>query len=341
MPAVEFIQVEPTTRCNFKCAFCPRRHLEQGDMNYDLFSKILREYPDIRYLQLYGEGEPLMYPLFFSMVKEAVNKNIKISTITNGSLLERDLENVLASGLNSVHVSLESPDPNTFHKIRGGNLTDILKGIKLLIETRNKVNSATPFVGFSVTVLKETKDDLNHIFEHYQKLDMDGGIIIQPLNEMTSYTNNYNDEVNYQALTNADLENIDQELENNKILKKIRKDRRLDLTYFEALRHNFNPEQDGCPWLLRSLFVNFLGYAMPCSMIKNIALYSFGHVGSDSVKSIMEKREKMRARILSGDIPEACNNCRTLDYRYKPGKMYQYLDHKNELPRNKLRGTKR
>jgi MoaA/NifB/PqqE/SkfB family radical SAM enzyme len=330
MSTVEFIQIEPTTRCNFKCAFCPRRHLEQGDIDYDLFSKILREYPDIRYMQLYGEGEPLMYPLFFSMVKDAANKNIKISTITNGSLLKYDLENVLASGLNSVHVSLESSDPNTFHKIRGGNLTDISNSIRLLIEMRNKINSVTPFVGFSVTVLKETKDDLNHIFSHYQDLAMDGGIIIQPLNEMSSYTNNYNDEVNCQALTSSDLKNIDQELENNKRLKEIRKNKRLDSTYFEALRHDFNPERDGCPWLLRSLFVNFLGYAMPCSMIKNIALYSFGHIGRDSIKSVLEKREEMRAQILLGNIPEACKNCRTLDYLYKPGKMYQYLDHKNK-----------
>lgn len=331
MTKIEFIQIEPTTRCNFKCAFCPRNHLEHGDLDYNVFLQILEEYSDVRYLQLYGEGEPLLYPKFFSMIKEAAKKQIKISTITNGSLLYKNIENVLESGLYSVHVSLESTHPETFHKLRGGNLEQIFKGINMLIEMRNKNNHVTPFVGFSVTVLKETIDDLDQIFKNYQSLSMDGGIIVQPLNEMSSYADNYNEEVNVQALEKTDLMNIDYELDNNRRLMEIRRNNRLDATYFEALRQNFNPAQDGCPWLLRSLFVNFQGYAMPCSMIKNKQLYSFGQVGNDSMDSVLEKREKMRDRILSGDIPEACKNCRTLDPNYRPGKMYQYLGHPDKL----------
>jgi len=332
MPKVEFIQIEPTTRCNFKCAFCPGRHLEQGDIEYGLFSKIMEEYPDIRYLQLYGEGEPFLYPSFFKMVKEAADRNIKISTITNGSLLNNNIEKILESGLHSVHISLESTNPDTFRGIRGGNIAQILKNIKQLIEMRNSRNQATPHVGFSVTVLKETKNDLVEIFKNYSDIGMDGGIIVQPLNEMSSYTKNYDEEVNYQGLDSSDLKDIDQVLENDEILKEIRKNKRLEYTYFEALRRDFNPEQDGCPWLLRSMFVNFLGYAMPCSMIKNMDLYSFGHVGRDSMESVLEKRELMREKILSGNIPEDCKNCRTLDTRYKPGKMYQYVDHQDKAP---------
>jgi MoaA/NifB/PqqE/SkfB family radical SAM enzyme len=261
------------------------------------------------------------------MIKEAANKNITISTITNGSLLDNNIENILTSGLSSVHISLESTNPATFYKIRGGNIDNIFKNIKLIIDLRNKIKSATPFLGFSVTVLKETKDDLNQVFIHYQDMAMDGGIIIQPLNEMSSYTANYNDEVVHQALDNSDLIMIDDELRNNKILKEIQTSRLLNATFFEGLRHDFNAKQDGCPWLLRGLFVNFLGHAMPCSMIKNIEQYSFGHVGRDSAESILGKREYMREQLLIGNIPEACKNCRTLDPNYKPGKMYQYLDH--------------
>jgi len=332
MSTVEFIQIEPTTRCNFKCAFCPRRHLELGDMDYDIYIRILNEYTDVRYLQLYGEGEPLMHPLFYSMIREAKKRGITISTITNGSLLDNNIENILASGLNSVHISLESTDPATFKKIRGGDINNILNSIDILINRRNSNDSSTPYIGFSVTVLKETKDDLDQIFTHYHDMAMDGGIIIQPLNEMSSYTKNYNDEVHYQALENSELKMIDDKLYNNNTLNEIQKDRRLNSTFFEALRHNFNAERDGCPWLLRSLFINFSGYAMPCSMIKNIELYSFGNVGRDSMESVLEKRERMREQILLGNIPEACRNCRTLDPCYKPGKMYQYLDRQSRLP---------
>ena len=328
MSFVEFIQIEPTTRCNFKCAFCPRWHLDQGDMDYALFVEILKKFSDIRYLQLYGEGEPLLAPNFFSMVNEAVARFITVSTISNGSLLHRNIDNILLSGLNSIHVSLESMDIDLFHEIRGGNLPEILNSLRLIIEARNRNKMTIPFLGLSVTVLKGTRDGLGRVFSGYQDLAMDGGIIVQPLNEMKSYAKNYDGEVHSQSLESSDLIAIDQELETNTTLKEIQETRRLNLTFFEALRQNFNPQQDGCPWLLRGLFVNFQGEAMPCSMIKDVGLYSFGHVAKDSMESVLEKRENMRQRILAGDIPEACKNCRTLDLSYKPGKMYQYKDGK-------------
>lgn len=295
-------------------------------MEYGLYTQVLKMFPDIRYLQLYGEGEPFLYPAYFSMIREAVEKDIKVSTISNGSLLHKHIPSILTSGLNSVHISLESINPYTFHAIRGGDLAQVLDNIKSLVETRNRNNALIPFVGFSITVLRETRDDLDQIFKKYQELDMDGGIIIQPLNEMSSYAKNYDATVNSQALENTDLKKIDEELENNINLKKIRNNRRLDFTYFEALRHNFSPRQDGCPWLKRSLFVDHLGHVMPCSMVKNVDRYAFGHVGKDSRQSILQKREAMRNEVMAGRIPEACRNCRTLDPRYKPGKMHQYLN---------------
>jgi len=326
MPTVEFIQIEATTRCNFSCAFCPGRHLKQGDIAYNLFEQILNEFNDIRYIQLYGEGEPLIHPSFFRMVKLASCNNITVSTITNGSLLGTNFSNIITSGLHSLHVSLESVDSNTFRNIRGGNLSRILESIALLINIKKSKESATPFVGLSVTVLKETMSNLNSIFRQYQDLSLDGGIIIQPLNEMSSYTQNYSDSVHHQVLNKTDIIRINKALECNEIFNDIQKNKLLKYTYFESLRENFNIEQDGCPWLNRSLFINFMGFAMPCSMIKDVKQYSFGNIGEDTKQSVLKKREIMRRKMLEGDTPEACKNCRTLDSRYKPGIIHQHLD---------------
>lgn len=297
--------------------------MAQGDIDYDLFLKILKDYHEIRYLQLYGEGEPLLHPRFFSMARQAADRGIKVSTITNGSLL--DAEKILASGLYSLHISLESASPGTFRKIRGGDLNNIVNNIRTLMRMRNEKKSATPYVGLAVTIIRETMNDLDRIFKLYQDLALDGGIIFQPLNEMNSYKMNYNDGINSQALRDSDLKDINKRLENNKLLKQIVKERRLESTYFQTLRRNFNPERDGCPWLQHSLFVNFQGHALPCSMIKDIRMHSFGRIGIDPKESILKKREDMKGRLLSGDIPKACHNCRTLDSYYKPGKMHRYL----------------
>ena len=39
---LEFVQVEVTTRCNFRCGFCAGRHLPQKDMALDVFQRLLQ-----------------------------------------------------------------------------------------------------------------------------------------------------------------------------------------------------------------------------------------------------------------------------------------------------------
>ena len=66
------IQVELTNRCNLSCSMCIRHfwNARLGDMNYDLFKKIDRKYFKIsNRIDLYGGGEPLVYPRFFRCFK--------------------------------------------------------------------------------------------------------------------------------------------------------------------------------------------------------------------------------------------------------------------------------
>lgn len=321
-PSVPFIQIEPTTRCNFSCGFCPGRHLRQRDMGQDVFAATLGLFPEIGHVQLYGEGEPLLHARFFSMAREAAALGAKVSTVTNGSLLKRNLSEILASGLCSIHVSIESADQRMFRQIRGGNLDQVLEGIALLVQHKREGQTSKPFVGFSLTILASTMQAVDDVFATYARLSMDGGVIVQPLNEMPSYTRNYPGEVADQILTGADVARVNLQLENNERLKDIQKTRGLKTTFFEALRQGFEPEQHGCPWLLRSLFVNVDGQVMPCSMIKDFAGYSFGNVLETDRETILEKREGMRLRLMRGDAPDACRHCRTLDAQYKPGRVH-------------------
>src|SRR5437868_464777 len=75
---IRFAQIEPTTRCNFTCGFCAGRYMPQRDLTWDDFQTFLAAHPALRHVELQGEGEPLLHPLFFDMVAACRARGILI-----------------------------------------------------------------------------------------------------------------------------------------------------------------------------------------------------------------------------------------------------------------------
>ena len=91
-----FLQVEPVGQCNLRCQMCPIQFRQDGPphgppafMDFDVFTRLIDQFPDLEELQLQGLGEPMMHPRFFDMVAHAVRRGIRVGTNTNLTLLER------------------------------------------------------------------------------------------------------------------------------------------------------------------------------------------------------------------------------------------------------------
>ena len=70
-----FLQVEPVGQCNLRCQMCPIQFRQDGPphgppafMEFDVFTRLLDQFPGLEELQLQGLGEPMMHPRFFDMV---------------------------------------------------------------------------------------------------------------------------------------------------------------------------------------------------------------------------------------------------------------------------------
>lgn len=305
MSMVTHAQIEPTTRCNFICGFCAGRSMAQGDLGWDAFVRFLDTHPDLAHVELQGEGEPLLHARFFDMAAACVARGIRVSVITNGSLLtEERVDRLLAAGLQSIHVSMESSDPARFEAIRGGKFAKVRDGLARLIAERNGRGLSRPVVGLAVTVLKDTVRAVEGIVGLYEELGLDGGIVAQPLQKMPVYADRYDEAMAAQVLP---PELVPAFLALRQQLARRAPVKDADDFFYYSLFRSFDPARQGCPWLERGAYLGQNGQVTACCFMKDDVLGD----AAAAPDVIDARRAALRAELERGAIPAACRGCGT------------------------------
>lgn len=139
------IRISVTDRCNFRCTYCMPKEIYNSNYNFFKKSEILSFEEIIRITKILASfgvkkvrltgGEPLLRNNIHLLIDELTKINgVKdISMTTNGVLLSKKRAKLLReAGLNRLTVSLDSLDPEKFHKISGSKYLpeDVLKGIE-------------------------------------------------------------------------------------------------------------------------------------------------------------------------------------------------------------------
>ena len=108
------VYLELTNICNRSCSFCPGTSRAPRVMNKEeahFAIDRLRDYTDYIYFHLMGE--PLTNPLLFDSIEYAAKEGIKCAVTTNGALLSRLGDRLIASGVYKVNISLHSFEEGT------------------------------------------------------------------------------------------------------------------------------------------------------------------------------------------------------------------------------------
>ena len=280
--------------------------MRQGDLSWEAFERFLNQNPNLRHVELQGEGEPLLHHRFFDMVAACRARGMKVSLISNGSMLaEIHVDRLIQHQVESIHISLESADAAEFQAIRGGKFSKVVEGISLLMRRRRELGKDRPVVGFTVTVLRRTLGGIQKIVELYKELGLDGGISVQPLQDMSAYTEHYDQEMLKQVVP-ADLWRDYVRQFRAAVATVGRKANAT--TYYRALFAGFDPKFGNCPWLERGAYLNIDGNVTGCCFMKS-PHHAFGNVISDPPELISQRREAMAQALSNGQIPQGCSGC--------------------------------
>lgn len=125
------IQIEVTTRCNFRCVYCAGRAMPQRDMAWETFAAIAEQLPGgCHTVVLQGEGEPTLHPRLWDMARLVRDKGHRPYLITNGSYGDVGR---LAEHFPFIGISLDTLDVQEAERIGRLNLKRVAANINALL----------------------------------------------------------------------------------------------------------------------------------------------------------------------------------------------------------------
>lgn len=310
-----WIQLEPTTKCNLRCKFCvsPVWDRRGMDMSFEDFKKIIDQFPYLVDILLQGVGEPLLCKDYIKMIKYCKSRNIRVTSTTNATLLDREMSRkIIDSGIDIFVVSIDGASKETFEGIRiGADYDKVLKNIKGFVEIRG--NRKKPEIHISFTGNMENISELPDILKLAKELGVDG-VDMQGIHF-------WNDE-NLKEKRNDDtlVHNIGEvkRIVNESI--PLAKELCIELNVLGTgnrkgpysdcdLRLHADPKL--CQKKFKSLFVTVDGFVTICAAHPDPRQMNYGNLLKEDFDTIWNSPQyvELRKRHLKGDIPKQCRTC--------------------------------
>jgi MoaA/NifB/PqqE/SkfB family radical SAM enzyme len=319
-----FVQIEPVGQCNLRCRMCPIQFRDDGPpdgppafMDFERFTRILDQFPAVGELQLQGLGESMMHPRFFDMVAYAAARGIRVGVNTNLTLLNaRRAERCVTAGLADLHVSLDGASAATYERIRArGRFERVLGNLELLLATRRRLGSATPYVDLVAVAMRQNLHELPGLVRLAHRLGV-GAVFVQHLchdfgeSSLPTRYRPMRDFVEGETLLDEDPARVERAFaEARAAARELGVDLRLPRTR-PRVHPPGTPGPKRCNWPWRGAYVSYQGLAMPCCMVGTPDRINFGSV-EDGVAAVWNGPEyqAFRARLSSEDPPEVCRSC--------------------------------
>jgi cyclic pyranopterin phosphate synthase len=137
--AIGDVRISVTDRCNFRCQYCmPAEGLpwleRSALLTYEEIERLVRLLASmgVHDVRLTG-GEPLVRRELWRLIEQlsAIPDVRDLSLTTNGYLLTRQVDQLVAAGLKRINVSLDSLAPDRFFQLtRRDSLAQVLEGLE-------------------------------------------------------------------------------------------------------------------------------------------------------------------------------------------------------------------
>jgi len=169
------MKIESTNICNTKCQLCPTgiglQGRPKGKMNFDQYTNLVDRLSwHLLALDLSMWGDPLIVPDIFKMIEHAHKRRIWTYISSNLHAFKPgkgQAEAIVESGLDMLTCSLHGATQATFERYQPGkNFQEAIDKVRNIVETRNRMGSATPQIQLNFVVTRHNE----HEIESFKRL---------------------------------------------------------------------------------------------------------------------------------------------------------------------------
>jgi radical SAM protein with 4Fe4S-binding SPASM domain len=283
----------------------------------ELFQRLVGELPDLRRLTLQGLGEPLLSPYLLDMIRTAVDRRITVGFNSNATLLSRRrAEELVASGVDWLHVSLDGATAATYENIRdGARFAAVTENLAGLVAAKRHAASTTPWIRVVFVAMRDNVGELPDLVRLLAGIGVDE-LRVQNLSHSFSDTDPAGRYAGIRSFTadqalwtGADLDHAAAAFAR---ATSVAAETGLRLRLPGLTAAEPAPlDGRGCSWPWEAVYVTSTGAVHPCCMVMGDDRSTLGHLGEQSFPEVWygAAYHEFRRRLMSDEPPQVCRGC--------------------------------
>ncbi len=318
-PLPAALQVEVTSACNLRCAMCLVRYRPPvnklaGALPLELYRRLLGEVPPLRRLTLQGLGEPLLSPYLLDMIRLAKRRGIEVGFNSNATLLTRTrADELVAAGLDWLHVSLDGARAGTYEAIRdGADFDKVVANLAGLVAAKRAAGGDKPWIRVVFVAMRRNVAELPELVELMGRVGVQEVRVQNLAHDFadTADTGPYREIRDYTAAealwTGPDRAAAADAFGRARTAAEAH-GLQLRLPHLSA-----TPSGGRCTWPWDAAYVTSAGIVQPCCMVMGDDRVALGDLNDAPFPTIWAgpAYREFRARLASADDPpDVCRGC--------------------------------
>lgn len=176
---INYMRVSVTDRCNLRCTYCMPKGItkiaHEEILSYEEILRICKEAVQLGILNFkITGGEPLVRKGCTDFVRrlKAIPGVETVTITTNGILLDRYLDKLIAAGIDGINISLDTTDKEVYNRLTGGDncVGDVLQQVERCANSgiKTKINAVlleetAPFLQQTASLAEKMAVDVRFI----------------------------------------------------------------------------------------------------------------------------------------------------------------------------------
>lgn len=315
------LEIEITTKCYLKCTHCEhtywkdKSYLNQ-DLKFDDFKKIIDGIPNLRWLNVTGEGSAFLNPDFMDMVRYAKSKGVYVDFSHDfAHITPQEMKDLILIGVDRIYWSFDGCTKETYEKIRiGASFIQVCQNIQDFLILKSFYNSPLPEICFRYAFFKDNVHEVE--------------MIPQLLADIVNKVSDYGDEPSINIVSLLEFEETKDwvvEVSEDVVRETDKMSKAYGFTnYWSHPTHNEDnkPPLDWCTFWSEP-YIMITGHVVPCCGVlmsnnrPELERLSFGNIYEQPLRDIWfsEGYRKFRKMVVNprAPVPEVCVDCRVFN----------------------------